>query len=46
MKPYDELKDILEKAPGISIKKSYYRMIDIFSILVDKNAFYYYIDSR
>ena len=29
MKPYDELKDILEKAPGISIKKSYYRMIGV-----------------
>lgn len=29
MKPYDELKDILEKAPGISIKKSYYRIIGV-----------------
>jgi RES domain-containing protein len=29
MKSYDELKDILEKAPGISIKKSYYRMIGV-----------------
>jgi RES domain-containing protein len=29
MKPYEKLQDILKKAPGISIKKSYYRMIGV-----------------